>query len=265
MKLIRALLLDFKKAIVSKKFFLALVGAIIINFLNVADYIEIDPGVTVAYLFNIKNSTGGCLMCMMFLTSVPYASSFYSDYISNQYKFEIIRSNIDNYCISKAIVTVTMGAATSLLAYMILACILGTVIPIFPTNELAFSVVCGTQNKIFTGLLSTDLKWLYIVCIMFAESLKYGLLSGIALYVSTISRNPFVIFSSPIIVFYVWSSLFNMGIFPDILKWHAFDGIFAENIGLAGNMLFSFLYYSIFITIIGIAFIKGVKRRIENG
>lgn len=264
-RFVRVLLLDFRKSIFSKRFLFAIVGAIIINFLNVIDYVEVDQGVTVSYLFNIKNATGGCLMCMLFLTSVPYASSFYSDYVSNQYKFEIIRCNIRNYCLGKTITTTIMGTLTSLLAYIILALILGIFIPIFPSNELAFSVVCGTQKEIFTNLLSTNLEWLYIVCIMLAESLKYGFLSGVALYVSTISSNPFVIFSSPIMVFYAWSSLFNTGNLPDILKWHIFDGIFMENIGLGKNMLLSVLYYSVFVAFITMAFTKGVKRRIENG
>lgn len=264
-RFIRVLLLDYRKAIISKKFILALIGAIIINFLNVIDYIEIDPGVTVSYIYNIKNATGGCLMCMLFLTSVPYASSFYTDYISNQYKFEIIRCNIRSYCISKAITTVIIGTMTSLLAYIVLACFLGIFIPIFPTNELALSVACGTQKTLFTNLLFTNYKWLYIICILLSESLKYGFLAGVALYVSTISRNPFVIFSSPIIVFYAWGGLFNTGILPEILRWHSCDGIFIENLSLATNMLMTIFYYTFFAVFITIAFIKGVERRIENG
>lgn len=265
MRFIRVLLLDFRKAVLSKRFLLALLGAIVISFLNLADYIEKDPGVTVSYLYNIKSATGGCLMCMLFLTVVPYASSFYMDYISNQYKFEIIRCGIRTYCISKALTTVVMGVMTSLLTYMILACVLGVFIPIFPANELALSVVRGTNAEIFTHLLSTDFKWLYIVCIVLAESLRYGFLSGVALYVSTISSNPFVIFSSPIMVFYGWASLANTEFLPDILKWHTFDGIFTENIGLGQNMLWSVLYYAIFIVFITILFYKGAKRRIANG
>lgn len=121
-----------------------------------------------------------------------------------------------------------MGVITSLLAYIILGCFLGIFIPIFPKNELALRVVSGTQKAIFTNLLATDFKWLYIVCILLAESLMYGFLAGVALYVSTISSNPFVIFSSPIIVFTAWSSLFEIGVLPDFLRWHVLDGIFVE-------------------------------------
>ncbi len=264
--LYRVILLDFKKAIVSKRFMLALVGTIILNLLNIMDYIEIDPGVTVSYLFNIKGSAGGfSVCCMLFLTSVPYASSFYTDYKSNNYKFEIVRSNILKYSIGKVLATVTMAIMTTLLAYIILACLLGVFIPIFPTNELALRVACGTQKVIFTDLLTNDFKWLYIVCILLAESLMYGFLAGVALYISTISSNPFVIFSSPIIVFNAWGSLFNTGVLPDVLRWHIFDGIFLEEAGLGLNMVLTILYYSIFFVFITIAFVKGVKRRVANG
>ena len=261
----RVILLDFKKAIFSKRFFLALVGIIILNFIDLLDYIEIDPGVTVSYLYNIRDSVGGFSMCMLFLTSIPYASSFYIDYKSNNYKFEIVRSNILKYSIGKVLTTATMAIMTSLLAYIILACLLGIFIPIFPTNELALRVASGTQKAIFTNLLTTDFKWLYIVCILLAESLMYGFLASVALYVSTISSNPFVIFSSPIIVLNAWGSLFNTGVLPDILGWHIFDGIFMEEAGLGINMVLTIFYYTIFIILITIAFVKGVKRRIANG
>ena len=263
--LARVIILDFKKAIFSKRLVLALLGIIIISFINLSDFIEIDPGVTICYLFNIRQSAGGFTMCMLFLTSVPYASSFYTDYISNNYKFEIIRSNLLRYSLGKVITTVIMAIVIHLLAYILLACLLGIFIPIFPTNELALSVACGTQKPIFTDLLTTDFKWLYIVCILLTDSLKYGFLAGVALYVSTISNNPFVIFSSPIILFYAWDSLFNTGIIPAILRWHLFDGIFTEQKGLGFNMALTIFYYMIFIVIIGIAFIQGVKRRLANG
>lgn len=262
---IRIIALDFKKAIFSKRFVLALLGMLILIFVNLMDYIEIDPGVTVCYIFNIRKSAGGFTMCMLFLSSVPYASSFYTDYTSNNYKFEIIRSNILKYSIGKLITTVTLAILMPLLAYVILAFLLGIFIPIFPTNDLALSVARGTQKQIFTDLLTTDFKWLYIVCILLADSLIYGFLACIALYVSTISNNPFVIFSSPIIVFYAWSSLFNTGMIPDILRWHRFDGIFMEEQGLGFNMVLTGFYYMIFSILIGIAFIKGVKRRVANG
>ncbi len=263
--LARVIILDFKRAIFSKRFVLTLLGMIILIFINLMDYIEIDPGVTVCYIFNIRYFAGGFTMCMLFLASVPYASSFYTDYISNNYKFEIIRSNILRYSIGKVITTVSMAIMTPLLAYVLLACLLGVFIPIFPTNGLALSVAGGTQNQLFTDLLTTDFKWLYIVCILLAESLRYGFLAGVALYVSTISSNPFVISSSPIIVFYAWSSLFNTGMISDLLRWHIFDGIFMEEKGLGFNMALTIFYYMIFIVLIGLAFVKGVKRRMANG
>lgn len=264
--LTRVILLDLKKAIFSKRLFLALLGIIIISFIDLKDFIEIYPGITVCYLFNIKGSAGGFTMCsVLFLTSLPYASSFYTDYISNNYKFEIIRSNILRYSIGKILTTVVMAIMTYLLAYIILACLLGLFIPIFPTSELALSVAYGTNKKIFTDLLTTNFKWLYIICILLADSLRYGFLASVALYVSTISTNPFVIFSSPIIAFYTWTSLFNIGILPDILKWHLFNGIFIEEKGLGFNMILTIFYYTFFIVIIGIAFVKGVKRRAANG
>lgn len=142
--------------------------------------------------------------------------------------------------------TIAMATMTTLLAYIILACLLGIFIPIFPTNELALRVACGSQKVIFTDLLTNDFKWLYIVCILLAESLMYGFLAGVALYISTISSNPFVIFSSPIIVFNARGSLFNTGVLPDVLGWHIFDGIFLEEAGLGLNMVLTILYYSFF-------------------
>lgn len=263
--LVRVIALDFKKAIFSKRLVLGILGVLIIICINLMDYIEIDPGVTVCYLFNIRGSAGGFTMCLLFLTSVPYASSFNTDYVSNNYKFEIIRSNVLRYSIGKLAATVFVAIMTHLIAYIILACLLGIFIPIFPTNKLALSVACGTQNQIFTGLLTTHFKWLYIICILLADSLMYGFLAGVALYLSTISNNPFVIFSSPIIVFYAWSSLFNTGMLPDFLGWHIFNGVFSAEKGLGFNMIFTIFYYITLIILIGIAFVKGVKRRVANG
>lgn len=263
--LVRVLQLDFKRAIFSRKFALTLFGVVFISLINLMDHIELYPGVTVCYLFNIRGSATGFTMAIMFLVAVPYASSFYIEYRSNHYKAEIIRSNILFYSIGKVVTTVAMAIVAYLLGYILLACLLGFFIPIFPTNEIAFSVACGTQKQIFTGLLVTDFKWLYIVCILLADSLMYGLLAAIALYISTISMNPFVISSSPIITFYAWCAVADTGLLPDILKWHVFDGIFMETKGLGINMILTILYYMFFIALISIAFVKGVKRRIAHG
>lgn len=263
-KFINYCIVDIKRLFSSMQFYIAVAGIWGINILNILDETRVVSNTTVLYLFNGRNIVGAFEMLLVFFAVLPYSMSFCIDWDYGYYKPELIRGKISRYTSSKVIVVMFGSIIATMVGYMLFVFSLGLIYPLFPSTLEDLEYYMQLTPTGFQEMAYSSSPIFYYILTIIPEALMYGFLSCFALYISSKNTNRFIVFSAPIIFYYMYNYLGGTLKLPNILKWQF------QRLGVCPearweiNLLLTIGYYFIWIGIIGWMFFRNVRRKVRS-
>lgn len=256
-----ALRSDMRRAFGSWSFLIAVVGTSTMLFFGLFTE-SVGQAESVLNAYHIAEGASFKSLNLIFC-AVPYATCFCSDWTNNYVRPSVMRTSPKCYAVSKSIACACAGGAALFLGKLIFVLSFIVRAPMAPTNvsEIIEQIGGGYQN-----LLVQHRYFLFLLLLLFVESLQGTFCSLLALYFSTWIPNLFVVLFIPLLAFY-----FVMNLFSGVLKvpgWLRIENIFTSYFTF-GGILTTFLYQIFFALIICIIFtllfVRGVKRRLSDG
>lgn len=199
----------------------------------------------------------------LILCAVPYAVCFCSDWRNNYIRPSVMRASPKCYAVSKCIACACSGGAALFLGELVFVLILMLKYPMMPANSMESGYLSVQGYQV---LLVQHRYFLYLLLLIFVESLQGTFNSLLALCMSTWIPNVFVALFSPLLAFY-----FVMNLLSGILKvpgWLGIENIFTAHFTFGGapqTFLYQLFFALVICVIFTLLFVYGVKRRLSDG
>lgn len=256
MNLIKNIKIDLQRAFCSGLFFVGVVCSVGIFYLNISwDNMN---GATVIYL--VSGLAFGSYVQMIFVCgAIPYATSYLSDLENGYIRFLVIRGDLSSYLRSKVIITALSGFVTVWIGKMLFALSLRLV---FPTVDKYTSM-----SDVGVDILYAVNPWAYIA----ADAVLYAIAAAgfavMALFISSLIRNVFVTVMSPLVLFFMITSLQQIFNLPQGIE---LNGLLMGYIAVYEDswqftLLHILLVWIIVIFLVGKLFIWHAERRFHHG
>lgn len=250
---IRCLSGDLRRAILSPRFCIAVFGYGLLLCLNLpVDPWPKDP----AYLFSVSYKFGFYIFFYL-CAAIPYATAFLSDIDHNYLQAILKRTSVRTYSVSKCVAVMLSGMLAVTLATAIF---------------LVYLFVCFSSEEVipqsYSGwdrLISDGKPVLYFIVKAGMTAMIGGLFSVIALNVSTVIRNSFVVLAAPVLLYYAWNELATLLSLPTALDIGALLYVPVFENSMTGSIL-----YLTAITVIGLLLMTSlfeihIRRLRRNG
>ncbi|MCD2493425.1 hypothetical protein LQE92_12450 [Lacrimispora sp. NSJ-141] len=257
--------MDLKRLFSSVQFYIAVIGILGINVLNILDETGVVTESSVLYLFNGRAVVGAFEMLLIFFAILPYCLSFCVDWDYGYYKIELIRGNRNRYLISKIITTVIGTLVATIAGYILFVLILRLFYPLFPRGVEEIKYYMQLTPTAFQEAAFSRIPQLYFLVTIIPEALMYCFLACVALLISSKDTNRFIVLSSPIIFYYIFNFLCGTLRLPSILMWQSQKIGVMPDLPWIQNLFVTVGYYLLWIGLVGILFLRNVRRRIQFG
>ena len=255
---------DFHRAFLSWKVFLTMILIVFINLLSVASEQMLSSGKKeILYLYEITILGGSFTLLTMFLCLLPFGSAFCEDWKNQFIRPSIIRTNRSVYAWSKVI---TVGASSfclfiiSNMATIIILCIVGHPMIGEHFKEYGYEL----YNTTTFGQLININPFLFLFVRVIMVSVQSMFWSVFSLTLSAFFTNVFVVYSSPIIAYYI--SINTLSLFlPPYLR---FDRLLYGSVDVGGpfmSVIYIVIYFIGLVVVAGSIFDYKVKERLNNG
>ena len=256
MNLIRNIKIDLKRAFCSKLFLVGLLCMIGVCYLNISWDNMNAP--SVIYLVS-GLAFGGFVQMIFVCGAIPYATSYLSDLENGYIRFLVIRGDLSSYLHSKIIVTALSGFVTVWIGKMLFALSLRL---IFPTVDEYTSMSTAGVDLLF-GVS----PWAYIVVDAFLYAMAAAGFAVMALFISSLVRNVFVTVMSPLVLFFMITSLQQIFNLPQEIE---LNGLLMGYItAYKDSWQFTLLHISVVwiiaILLVGKLFVWRAERRFHHG
>ena len=193
--LLRCLRVDLRRAILSVRFLVAVLGLAILLDLNLPP----DPWPKEApYLFSLTYKYG--FYCFFLVcAAIPHAGSYLADLEGGYIKCLARRVPLWAYSLSRCLAVLLSGAAVVLAGTGLFA---GDLYLRFPAS-------CGVKISYsgWDALLGQGMVWQYILVKAMLTALLGGNFAVLALVLSTVVQNSFVVLAAPLLLFYFCNEL----------------------------------------------------------
>lgn len=264
-KLTNSIKYGFNRAFTTSTFFLSIIGLAALNYINLSDEIRMSGETYVYYLFMTRTGLGGIAGLSMLFSVLPFSTSYISDIKNHYLLYAINRNSIRTYCISRVIVTATITFITTVLGYLLLIFILSLQCPILPVDPNSRTTFLVNYPSLISWMLESRVPVIFFVASILPEALCYSFLSIFALFISARTENIFVIFASPLILFYLSLSLEVKLPWNINLNWIRVlrNGVVPDRAWI-NNICITWFYFTIGIIIFGYLFYRSVKRRVNG-
>ena len=247
------LFLDMKRAVISWKFLIAVLG-VTLTFLLLGEKPSDFHGIINIYQTNIDQIYA--LLVFVFCI-LPYGDGLCRDVECRFYQMMIIRGKVRNYAVSKAV---------SIFMVSTLTMVIGTGLYIFLLRIWYPQAVWLSEGYVkgaFSGLILSGSYGFYL----FLCSIKMGFLTGILALVSVAASlyiaNRLFALSLPIISFYMLNYVSQMILYPYSFNW-VFNPLYEvykdEWTTMAITVLVTLLFFVMFTYIIS----RRLQRRLKN-
>lgn len=241
----------FKRAFLSKWYFLSIIGTVIMCYISARDYI--GGGANSVYVIELMINLGMFKKVIVFFAAIPYATAFCQDYNSGYINFVVSRSGVRSYILSNTAICVVSGFSAVFLGIMSFWGILSFFYP--PQTYEAMGVYSNT-------VINNPVIYILIVTSIFSLYAAMWTASGLSL--SSIIPDKYVALGSPLILGYLLEEITYR--FPPYLNLYQLSH---PGIEVFGKSAFSNYFYTIsvfifVIVILGYIFSCFVKRRIKN-
>lgn len=255
MNLIKNMKIDLQRAFCGKLFIIGLLCSLVVFYLN----ISWDNMLAATVIYLVSGLPWGSHVQLIFVCgAITYATAYLSDWNHGYIRLLVVRGDLRNYLRSKVLVTAFSGFVTIWLGKMLFALSLRAVFPMM--NEMSV-------EEVGIDILLNVNSWLYLL----ADAVLYALAGAgfavIALLVSSLMHNMFVTITSPLVVFFMITSLQQIFDVPQAIELNGLLMGYIE--AFANSWLVTLLYISlvwvVVIVLVGKLFIWHAGRRFYLG
>ncbi len=262
--MLRVLKVDIKRVLLSKEFYLSIIGICIINLLNIWDelrLIEDLKNTSVFYLFIYRHGLGAFSILNNVVIVLPYALSHAEEFNTGYLKSVYLRIGALKYTWSKIIITSIMTFLTVFVGYTLLIVLLNGMMPLFPEAD-KIQTYYG-QTSFFS--LAEKQTVLFFSCKLIQESIASAFLSVITVIASLYIKNKYILLCVPVVIVEGWAYLCGTFNLPDILWWNLFmsEQLIEVSANEYINWGVTIMYFIIGILICGVIFSKIIKKEVE--
>ncbi len=259
----KSLRMDFYRILTSQKFWGAIIGIAVVSVLNSLNFLLSRNDII--QIFSAGDAPFFSI-AILILETLPFGMVFCEDWENRYIRSSVIRISSTKYALSKVITCFYSALLAGLLGRLLFVLLLSPFISPVDTNKNSFIVnaINNPQGAAWFLANSQYLAWIFIESI--ERSLQGGIYATFALFVSTTMTNMFVTLAIPVVSYYIYQSIYNILGLPNFFAITAIyenDSIFPKN--LFYGVIYAFLFAAVFSAIFGVLFMRGVKRRLENG
>lgn len=259
---------DIERSFYGPSFAIAVAGVVLSMLMGCTSELQYFKGQSMDVLtfFGMTHSFGFAQMLPVFC-ALPFATCFCTDWNHMYIKACCVRGSPGAYAASKVALSAFTGSIAIAFGQIIYLWILSLAMPIYnPDIEKNFSV------PVFNDLVSNGsyvpLYFLYRILIWAAF---FALFAVIALWISTFIPNVFVVLSTPVIIYFlvttIDSSILGMVSEKSAYRYISFNTLYNANLNM-GDDLKSLLYpigfCILLIAIFGVMAGINMKRRIQH-
>ena len=251
---------DSYSLIYSGRLWIAIIGIIFVNLLNVGNELVSNPLCNVYYLSVMRRSLGGFFIITICFSGVCYSDSHFSAVKNGYFYSEILRKGSNVYCSAKIMTALFFSFLASLLGNLIFILILKSYCIFMIKGEENIEYFLETYRTPFTSLYRKNFPLLFFIADGLPEAMCYGFLSVFVLMISGWCRNIFILYASPLIFYYISLHLFDIFKLPKIFYWFVImeNGVWPEKSCLE-NLFLTGCYYLTLSILCGCFFKKRVK------
>lgn len=263
--MLKVLKTDINRVFLSKNFYFAIVGMLLVNMLNIWDELMLHSpywqSTSVLYFFVYRHGLGGISIISLVLIVMPNALSFSEDFNTGFVKNLYVREGRTKYALSKIITTFAATFIAVFVSYVIFVLTLNTFMPLFPAADRMEHF----RNQIFLFSLAEQNSLIFFALHMILECVSSAFLSLLTLAVSLVVKNKYVLYCIPVMAAKVCEFLGGALRVPRFLNWNLFRsraliGVFENE---ATDYVVTVMYFVIASVIVGTIFLLGVRKRVE--
>ncbi|MBE6829787.1 MAG: hypothetical protein E7519_06220 [Ruminococcaceae bacterium] len=259
----KALRMDFYRVLTSLNFWGAVLGIAAINVLNSLNFLSNKNDIV--QIFSAGDAPFFSILILIFET-LPFGLVFCEDWENRYIRSSVIRTSPVQYSIAKVITCFYSALLAGLLGRLLFVLMLFPFMSPVDPNQNSFIINAVNNPQGAAWLLVNHHYFTWILIEALERSLQGSIYATLSLWLSTKITNIFVTLAMPVIAYYIYLNIANLLELPKFLILTAVfenDGIFPNNF-LFGT-LYAFFFAVIFSSLFGILFVKGVKRRLEDG
>lgn len=267
----RLLFMDLQRAFFGIRFWALAAGVTALYFCNTLseslfmDHFALQDSVMSA--IGIARGTFFTQM-MLILAVLAYGTSFCEDWKNRNIRNIIVRSNPVSYAASKMISCAVSAFAVLFVGNLLFVLLEGILTQSMTGNGADVPAVENLQQlSTFDQLKVQHQFGTWIVVQAARNALEGTIFAVLSLALSTALTNPFVILTFPIFLYFFAQIILQTGKVPDMVNLsvlYEVDGVcIGQSVVL--HMLWAVAVVVILCTFSGYLFLKGVRRKFENG
>lgn len=239
-----------KRAFISKRYVIALVGTVIMCYICAKDYMN-DTNMPCAYIIELIINLSMFKKIMVFFSAVPFVCSYCKDNNSKYINLILTRGKKNTYIISNILSCVLSSFSASFIGIIIFALLISSK---FNANSDIELLYCNVH-------INNQTLYILIMVSIFALYCTVWTIAGFAF--SSILPNMYVALGTPLIFGYLLEELtYKM---PDALNLYKLSHCVKIINGTPlANYLYTFCVFIMLIALFGALFAYFVKRRVRN-
>lgn len=254
---------DLNRAFYSLRFLAAVVLVAIVCCIN--SFVTIVNGSSsVCYDFSYAQLNEFTQILILPICALPGATLFCADWDNRYFRPLAFRTGLRPYGISKVLACAISAIGTDFVGKLIFFLFIAARFRIFMQAGYKGEIqLCGEFGA-FASLLKQQQYFLYFFFCELVIALTCAFFAVIALWISAVLSNMFVVIASPIIVSFLVDKIsFNFGL-PRWLNPIALQSGYSMG-GVWQSLLYSFVFFGVMLVLFGWLFMRKARWRIQNG
>lgn len=258
MDLIKNIKIDLQRAFCNKLFLIGLVAAQGVFYLNIPwDNLG---SLSVIYFVNLL-IFGSFVQMLLICGAIPYSTSYLSDWQSGYIKAIVIRTDLRSYLRSKVVVTAFSGFVTVALGKLIFVLTMRIFVPVVSEGRHELSSQYALEH------LAASHPYAYLAADAALYAMAAAAFAVLALLISSLTRNVFVTLASPMVMYFMMTSLHTILSLPTAiylpLLLQGYVPAYLDNLVL--SLLYVFAFWIGMSLLLGKLFIVHAERRFRHG
>lgn len=250
---------ELQRSLCSISFLIASLGVCTVYYLGA--WGEIQHASDLLYLFRYSTQASAFSMLIVLFCTVPYSTSFCTDWNSRYIRLCVIRSGYNKYSFAKVLACAVSSGFSIVLGMVLFFLSLAPWVSIVSKTSSNFQIFADTTlGGIF---LINGQHIIYFVIYIYLGFLKGALWGVLGLYISTYIPNKFVAIFTPFIVYYLINILTYS--FPVWLRLNRIS----DGLCIIEGTLISLVYATVLFMgltfVLGLLFVRTSKRRLADG
>lgn len=194
---------DLKQALFSIHFFVAILGVFLVFFMSSFGYMG-EKNYDILFFLKMTLDIGMFTLILPIFSALPYSHSTYEELQSNNFRYRIVRSNLNTYAISKILTCVVSSFCSMFLGVSIFMLIMRLRYPFVNVQDIYYEIY--SVDDVYGFLLAKYRGIYFLIFIMFL-SICSSVFSVIGLLCSLYFPHKMTIIMAPFIVFFILNEI----------------------------------------------------------